>query len=97
MKIFKDVLGLGLAWAFDSQSRLFSAICCAVMLLALTAAVRLRLRRRLKIRNAEGECIPDSAEDTRFTRYTSGRELSDRLYRELGRIYTFAAGDRVEL
>ena len=50
-----------------------------------------------RIYNYRGEAIPHCDEDTRFSRFSHGKELGDRLIKELGPIYTFQSGNLREL
>ncbi|EGN95869.1 hypothetical protein SERLA73DRAFT_187114 [Serpula lacrymans var. lacrymans S7.3] len=53
--------------------------------------------RSTYIINSSGERLPHADEDTRFSRFSHGKELGDRLVKELGPIYTFQSGTLREL
>ncbi|KAI0929366.1 hypothetical protein AcW1_009887 [Taiwanofungus camphoratus] len=47
--------------------------------------------------NDRGELLPHADEDTRFSRFSHGKELGDRLVQSLGPVYTFQSGKIREL
>ncbi|KAL6301175.1 cytochrome P450 [Sparassis latifolia] len=73
-------------------------------LAAALVAVSWKLRRSfaqspssVPIVNGRGEALPHADEDTRFSRFSHGKEIGDQLLKELGPIYTFQAGKIREL
>lgn len=54
-------------------------------------------RHSAPIINENGKALPHADEDTRFSRFSHGKELGDKLIKTLGPIYTFQSGNIREL